>query len=98
MGRLVVTRRSRPDANQREIVDALERVGASVLDLHDIGVEGAPDLLVGRGGVNLLIEIKTARGRVRQCQREWHEAWRGQPVVVARSVDEALEAIGAEAD
>ena len=46
---------ARRDANEGEIVRALEKVGASVLRLHDI------DLLVGFRGRNYLLEVKDGR-------------------------------------
>lgn len=90
-------RASKADANQSEIVDALRRAGASVQPLHAVG-SGCPDILVGFRGVNLMVEIKdgnkppSAR-RLTPDQVVWHDAWRGQ-VIVVKSVDEALTAIG----
>jgi hypothetical protein len=83
---------ARVDANQREIVAALRKCGASVQSLSEVG-RGCPDLLVGWRGFNLLLEVKdgnkppSAR-RLTDDQRVWHMAWRGQ-VVVIKSVDEA---------
>ena len=53
----------RRDANQAEIVKALESVGASVLDLADVG-RGCPDLLVGYAGREWLIEVKMPTGKL----------------------------------
>lgn len=92
-------RAAKVDANQAEIVDALRKVGCTVQLLHMVG-KGCPDLLVGRHGVNLLIEVKdgskspSAR-KLTPDQVGWHDCWRGQ-VVVACSVDEALAAVGAQ--
>lgn len=90
-------RASKADANQPAIIDALRRAGASVQPLHAVG-SGCPDILVGFRGVNLMVEIKdgekppSAR-RLTPDQVVWHDAWRGQ-VIVVKSVDEALTAIG----
>lgn len=84
---------ARADANQREIVEALRGVGATVQHLHTVG-RGCPDLVVGFRGRNYLLELKSKRGRLTDAGRAWHERWRGQ-VVVVRGVDEALRAIGA---
>ena len=50
-------RRAAVDANQAEIVKALRKVGATVQPLHRVG-QGCPDLAVGHGGVNHMIEVK----------------------------------------
>lgn len=90
--------KKRTDANQSEIVSALRKVGASVLDLSKVG-HSCPDLLVGFRGKNYLLEIKdgakkpSAR-KLRDNQVEFFAAWLGQ-VAKAESVDDALRAIGA---
>lgn len=89
-----MTRRAaKVDRNQREIVDALRKVGATVHPLHTVGA-GCPDILIGYRGRNLLAEIKdgakppSAQG-LTPVQVFWHETWRGQ-VAIVTSVDEAL--------
>jgi hypothetical protein len=78
------------DANESPIVQALRRVGASVIPLSG---EGAPDLLVLFRARIFLLEIKTARGRTTAAQfARLAEGW---PVTTIRSVDAALQAIGA---
>jgi Holliday junction resolvase len=78
------------DGNEGEIVKALRQQGASVVFLN---MADAPDLLVGLGGITYLVEIKTPSGRLRSGQIRWHESWRGSPVAVVRSVEEALEVL-----
>ena len=82
-------RAAKVDGNHGEIVRALRRVGCAVLDLSRLG-GGVPDLLVRRGRVWTLLEIKTPKGRVRQQQIDFAHQW---PVVVVRSVDEAIQAV-----
>ena len=90
-------RRAALDANQAEIVKALRKVGATVQPLHRVG-QGCPDLAVGHGGVNHMIEVKdgskqpSARG-LTDAQFRWHSLWAGQ-VSIAESVDDALRIIG----
>ena len=79
------------DANQAEIVKALESVGASVLDLADVG-RGCPDLLVGYAGREWLMEIKTQHGELLPDQVDFIRTWHGA-VHVVRSIDEALAVI-----
>lgn len=94
-------RRARRDTNHAPIVKALKAAGRSVLDLSSVG-GGCPDLLVGWGRLHmLLMEIKHDREDggggnhpVTENQLEWHRQWKGLPVVVVRSPEEALEATG----
>jgi hypothetical protein len=84
----------RIDQNHVEIVHALRAVGASVLSLHTLG-KGAPDLLVGFRGCTYLLEVKTLTGKLKDCQVEWHNAWRGHRPQTVQTVGQALAAIGA---
>lgn len=90
-------RAAKVDANQREVVAALRGAGASVQLLHAVG-EGCPDLLVGYGGTNYLIEVKDGQKspshqKLTPQQEIWHRDWRGHRVVV-NSPEAALAAIG----
>jgi hypothetical protein len=82
----------RRDANQAEIVAALEAAGASVLDLADMG-RGCPDLLVGYAGHAWLMEVKTATGKLTPDEIAFARGWHGQ-VHVVHSAEEALAVIG----
>lgn len=86
-------RAAKADLNQPDIVDALRQMGASVVHLHTVG-QGCPDLLVGFRGRTQLVEVKGERGTLTQPQREWHQAWRGSPVVILRSVADAVALVG----
>ena len=88
----------RVDTNQSTITAALRQVGASVQPIHTLG-KGVPDLLVGYRGVNHVLEIKDgakppSAQKLTSDEAHWHATWRGR-VIVVRSVDEALAAIGA---
>lgn len=78
------------DNNEPEIVAALEAVGCVV---HRLSQAGIPDLLVGRNGVNYLLEVKEKRGQLTDEQEEFFEAWNGNAYVV-RCVEDALEVVG----
>lgn len=84
---------AKKDANQPEIVEALEKIGCSVLDLSGVG-GGCPDLLVSFRGRLLLMEVKNpkARGKLNERQKKWHSDWRGD-VRVVNSVGEAIHVI-----
>lgn len=83
----------RVDTNHRQIVAALEAVGATVESLHTLG-KGCPDLLIGFRGCNYALEVKTLAGKLNPDQVKWHTYWRGQ-VAVVTCVEQALAVIGA---
>ena len=85
-------RHGRADANQSEIVHALRAAGRSVQVLSSVG-NGCPDLLVGWPGHSLLIECKTAGGKLTREQERWMRLWKG-PVAIARNARDALLATG----
>jgi len=85
------------DANQKEIVDALRKVGACVFSTAG-QAKGFPDLVVGFRGVNYLIELKDSskppsKQALTPDQVKFHQTWTGQ-VTVVNSVETALKAIG----
>ncbi len=89
---------ARADENQPLIVDALRKAGCFVQPLHAVG-QGVPDLLVGKGAVTYLIEVKDgakppSRRVLTPVQRAWHDAWRGRPVAIVETVEDALAVIG----
>ena len=79
---------ARRDANEPEIVEALEAVGASVLRADDV------DLVVGFRNTNYLMEIKTPQGRLNKKQQKFFRSWHGQVNIIG-TVDQALALIGA---
>lgn len=89
-------RRGKRDGTHAPIVRALRAAGRSVLELHRVG-GGCPDLLVGWGRARMvLLEVKdpAGRDRIEPSQERFAREWRGTPVVVVRSVSEALAATG----
>ena len=74
------------DAVEGGIISALRKAGASVEQLAE---RNAPDLLIGYKGRNILMEVKSQRGRLSKGQAQWHTNWLGQ-VAVVRSAEEAL--------
>ena len=81
---------SKRDGNEKAIIEALELVGASVLQLS---VKGAPDLLVCHRNRLYLMEVKTAKGKLTPDQQEFHRQWMGE-IHIVRTVDEALGVLG----
>jgi hypothetical protein len=84
-------RAARKDANHTDITRAFERMGCDVIDLSRVG-GSVPDLLVRVRALNrwMLVEIKTAKGRLKPGQVAFAERW---PVEVVRSVDDAIAAV-----
>lgn len=94
-------RAARIDANQPEIVAALRKVGATVIDTSAVG-NGFPDLTVAFRRQTFFLEVKD--GQKPPCERQltpdqikWHVEWNGGPCTVVSCVDEALAFIGATA-
>jgi hypothetical protein len=77
-----VRRAAKVDANQAEIVAEFRRLGAVVQPLHSVG-QGVPDLLIGYGGRNYLVEVKDGdKAKLTPDQVVWHDAWTGQVNIV----------------
>lgn len=94
-------RAKRRDANELSIVHALEAAGAFVQRLDDGG--GVPDLLVAYAGATYLLEVKlplgprggaTGHQHLNDEQTRWHQRWNGGQLLVVRTPDDALRAIG----
>lgn len=87
-------RAAKVDANHAEIVEALRATGCTVQSLAAVGC-GCPDIIVGRGRVTVLMEVKDGRKppsarELTPDQVAWHAAWNGAPVSVVLSVEDAL--------
>ena len=81
---------ARVDANQSPIIAGLRKAGCTV------EVIGKPlDLLVGRAGLNYLLEVKNASGRdqIEPGQAKFLREWNGQAAVV-HSLQDALAVVG----
>ena len=94
-------RAARVDRNQTEVVEALRQAGCRVQPLHMVG-KGCPDILVGRGGRLVLMEIKdgekppSAR-KLTEDEAAWHDLWadaaQAGALVTVSTVSEALAAM-----
>lgn len=89
-------RAAKKDRNHPEIVAALRKVGCNVLDLGAVG-KGCPDLLVERGTVMWLMEVKDGKRppserKLTPDQVEFHQKW-GRVVFVVTSVEEAIKTV-----
>jgi len=93
---------AKKDANHFEIVDALKKAGAYVLDMSHVG-SGFPDLIVGAHQKTMLVEIKnpkTAYGKkgLNKNQQKWKEQWVGGPYCIVDSIEGATRAVNSLAD
>ena len=80
------------DLNQPAIVDALRKVGVSVVSLASIG-QGCPDLVAAKGDKCWLIEVKGPKGKLTKDQERFILNWAGV-VHIVRTVDDALKLVG----
>lgn len=85
-------RAAKIDEVQPSIVEALRKVGASVVSLASIG-QGCPDLLACKSGRYWLIECKGPKGKLTPDQQRFILNWDG-PVHIIRTPDEALKLVG----
>jgi Holliday junction resolvase len=89
-------RAAKVDANQRQVVDDLRKLGFSVAITSSLG-QGFPDLVLGKAKKNYLVELKdgskvpSAR-KLTPDEVKFIDAWRGK-VIVAGSTEEILNQI-----
>ena len=93
---------AKKDANHHEVVDALRKAGASIVDMSHVG-KGFPDLIVGFQSKTILMEIKnpkTSYGKkgLNKNQVKWKEQWLGGAYCTVDSPEAALQMIGMMSD
>lgn len=74
------------DYNHDQVVEWFKNHGFGVIDSHMLG-GGFPDLIVGRGGVMFLVEVKNPKRRIilTKLQKEFHAEW---PVSIVSNHDD----------
>lgn len=90
-------RAARTDANQKQIVEAIRKTGASVEVTSSVG-KGFPDIVVGFRNKNYLFEIKDpskppSKRDLTPEQRIFHNLWYGH-VKVIHTADDAFREMG----
>jgi len=81
--------KAKRDSNEREIITALEAIGCKVWQVSD---DGIPDLLVLSPSDNwLVIEVKSAGGKLTAAQVDFIESAGKKYVCVAYTVDDAVQ-------
>jgi hypothetical protein len=88
---------AKKDANHNEVVEAFKALGADVLDTSNLG-GGVPDLIIGCRNAWHLVDVKnpnTGYGRrgLNKRQKEWALAWKGGPVYLISTVEEAADLV-----
>ena len=88
--------RGRVDENQSDIVEKFRGMGYSVAITSSLG-GGFPDIVVGKYGVTVLVEIKDgakppSKRKLTEDEQRFHDSWRGAACVVECEEDvEALD-------
>jgi hypothetical protein len=88
-----VRRAAKVDLNHGEVIAALRGIQCSVRSLAAVG-SGVPDLLVGIGNMNLLLEVKSHGGKLTEDQLIFAAGWNGQ-VKTVYSAEEAVNYVKA---
>ena len=95
-------RRSSKDRNHDAIASHFRALGCSVIETHNAGIAGFPDLVVGlssaRGRMNKLVEIKNPETRYGKAglndnQTAFNRDWRGERMYQVSSTDEATAVV-----
>jgi hypothetical protein len=82
-------RRGHHDGNHGEIAEAFISVGCAVADTSAAGF-GFPDIVLGLIGQTHLVEVKDENGRLSASQDRFLRDWRGGPIMVVQTIDEAI--------
>lgn len=93
-------RAGRTDANQTAVVQALRNLGCSVAITSGAG-NGLPDLLVGIHGETFLLELKDgdkvpSAKKLTPAEQFFVDNWKGRPVKIIESPEEAVNYVIAE--
>lgn len=78
-------RAARIDGTHAEVVETLRKCGWTVHDTSRLG-GGFPDVVASRAGIVRLVEIKTAKGKLRPLQVQFASQ---HPVIVVRGAEDA---------
>ncbi len=80
------------DSVEPEIFAAVRGVGGQAYALSG---EGIPDAILTFRGQTFLAEIKSIKGKLTPAQIILHAEWKGEPILILRSAEQALREIGA---
>lgn len=77
------------DLNQKEIVEGLRALGFTVRHTHTVG-RGFPDIVIGKYGKNLLVEIKQDGEPLTLDEKEFFDMWQGA-VIIGTGIEQIQE-------
>ena len=80
---------ARRDTTHAEVRDGLRQAGFSVFDAGGVGGD-FPDLVVGAHGHTFMFEVKSPNGKASDGQARFAAGWRGGPVSVVYTLEQAL--------
>lgn len=80
---------ARKDSNHNAIANAATKLGASVFDTSRLG-DDFPDMVIGYRGHTIIVELKTATGKLSAGQKYLAETWKGSPIRVWRTIDDVI--------
>lgn len=83
---------ARRDTTHADIRDGLRKAGFSVFDAGGVGGD-FPDLVVGAHGFTFMFEAKSPNGKPSDGQSRFAADWRGGPIAVVYSLEQALAVI-----
>lgn len=94
--------RKRKDINQKQIIEALNKLGASVINLSNVG-GGVPDIIVGFRGLTIPIEIKNdsnwyGKKGLSTSQKTFRASWRGGEIYTANTIDDIINILQSAED
>lgn len=75
------------DETQKTLVPMIRALGASFQSTAEVG-DGCGDGVVGFVGVDVWVEFKTGRAKLRPEQERWAAEWRGARPWVLRTADD----------
>lgn len=82
--------KKRADVNQVPVAEALRADGWAVAYTFELG-RGFPDLVVGKSGLTILIEVKShLKSDLTPAEERFHTEWIGGPLLVVTTPDEAV--------
>lgn len=81
-------RAAKRDAAEAAVIEALRLYGFTV---QQVSIPHGPDLLIGRDDITRVAEVKTGKGKLKAGQLDWWNSWRGNRVLVLRTVDDVKD-------